>query len=423
MKTITIIVNTGLALLLTVLLSTCGPARNEEAADADHGSGGPLAETLQPPEGETHSAAEIDGQVTGHEEEEGIHLSRQQLDAMDVAYGDIRDMKVNDYLKATATLGLPPNAYAAVSARASGFIRDSRNYVEGDYVKRGAVIAYLENPEFIEHQREYLESAAELTYLQQELERQETLLAENAGILKRVQQFRSQVAAKVANVSGLRQRLEYLGIRTADLRPDNIIQQITLFAPRSGYITTISLHDGMYVEPSTQLMELIDEKHLHLELDVFERDIAQVEKGQRVTYQVPSRGDQRYTAEVHVIGKEFNTENKTVRVHAHLTGQQPPFIRDLFAEARIWLSDQTTPSLPESAIFRDGETAYVFAGPEDATGDEVSFERLRVNPGATDDGFTAVRLIDPLPAGMRIVTQGAYYVYAQSQSGELEHGH
>ena len=401
MKTIARIFSTGWVLFLTLLLSTCGPAQMDEREVAD-------PEMVME---EDHGA---DG---------GIHLSRQQLDAMDITYGELEEIKVNDYLRATGTLGLPPNAYAAVSARASGFIRESRNYVEGDYVKRGAVIAYLENLEFIEHQREYLEAVAELTYLRQDLERQETLLAENAGILKRVQQLRSEVAAKVANVSGLRQRLEYLGIRTDDLRPDNIIQQITLFAPRSGYITTIALHDGMYVEPSTQLMELIDEEHLHLELDVFERDVAQVEKGQRVTYQIPSLGDQRYIAEVHVIGKEFNTENKTVRVHAHLKGEQPPFIRDLFAEARVWLDDKTTPALPEEAIFRDGETAYVFAGPEEQRGDEVSFERLRVNPGATNDGYTAIRLIDPLPEGMRIVTRGAYYVYAQSQSGELEHEH
>jgi cobalt-zinc-cadmium efflux system membrane fusion protein len=142
-----------------------------------------------------------------------------------------------------------------------------------------------------------------------------------------------------------------------------------------------------------------------------------------VTYRIPSLGERRYTAEVHVIGKEFNTENKTVRVHAHLIGDHPPFIRDLFAEARIWLDDQTTPALPEEAIFREGEMAYVFVGPEVQQGEEVSFERLRVNPGATNDGYTAIRLIDSLPEGMRIVTRGAYYVYAQGQAGELEHEH
>jgi cobalt-zinc-cadmium efflux system membrane fusion protein len=142
-----------------------------------------------------------------------------------------------------------------------------------------------------------------------------------------------------------------------------------------------------------------------------------------VTYRIPSLGERRYTAEVHVIGKEFNTENKTVRVHAHLVGDHPPFIRDLFAEARIWLDDATTPVLPEEAIFREGEVAYVFAGTPTARAGEVEFERVRVRTGATDGRYTAIAFIDPVPEGMRIVTQGAYYVYAQGQAGELGHEH
>ncbi len=241
-------------------------------------------------------------------------------------------------------------------------------------------------------------------------------------MLKHVQRLRSEVAAKKAQLAGTRQQLEYLGIRTANLTTDNITNRITLFAPRSGYITSIAMHDGMYVEPATKLMELIDEDHFHLELDVFERDVAKIEKGQELTYTVPSLGPGRYTAEVHVIGKEFNEENKTVRVHAHPTGEQPPFVRGRFVEARIFLTDQTVQALPEEAVLRDGEMAYVFIAPAESTGD-VEFERLLVNPGITDGGFTAVRLIDPLPEGMRIVTQGAYFVYAQSQAGALEHEH
>jgi cobalt-zinc-cadmium efflux system membrane fusion protein len=183
------------------------------------------------------------------------------------------------------------------------------------------------------------------------------------------------------------------------------------------------MHDGMYVEPATKLMELIDQDHFHLELDVFERDVAKISKGQQLTYTVPSLGPGRYTAEVHVIGKEFNEENKTVRVHAHPTGEQPPFVRGRFVEARIFLTDQTVQALPEEAVLRDGEMAYVFIAPTESNGDEVEFERLPVRAGITDNGYTAVTLIEPLPAGMRVVTEGAYFVYAQSQAGELEHEH
>ena len=43
--------------------------------------------------------------------------------------------------------------------------------------------------------------------------------------------------------------------------------------------------------------------------------------------------------------------------------------------------------------------------------------------GTTDNGYTAVKLIDTIPDEMQIVTKGAYYVYAQSKAGELEHEH
>ena len=408
--------STILSLLFLITLCTCDRAH-------DHADEDGHAEYSKTVSGGRDDHGHDGDSATGEHSDEGIHLTTEQIDIMDIEFGDFTEMKVNGYLSATGTLGLPPNAHAAVSARAAGFIRNARNYVEGDYVRRGAIIAYLENPEFIEYQRQYLEAVAELIFLRQELARQETLVGADAGVVREVQRLRSQVAAKVANVQGVRQRLEYLGISTEHLTPETITQRITVFAPRSGYITSISLHDGLYVEPSTELMEVIDEEHLHLELDVFERDIAQLERGQRVTYQVPALGGERYAAEIHVIGKEFNTENKTVRVHAHLKGEQPPFVRDLFVEARIWLTDQTVRALPEQAVLWEGKTSYVFAAPAEPSGNKIEFNRLPVKPGATDNGFTAVELLSPLPAGMRIVTEGAYYVYAQGQAGTLEHAH
>lgn len=406
------------ALLLILLLCTCDRAQPHEEGDG-HDHDAPTEKMAS----DDHDGHDHDDEHGDHEEEEGIHLTTAQIETMDIGFGDFTDIKINDYVTATGTMDLPPNGYADVSARATGFVRNSRNYVEGDYIKRGATLGYLENPDFINHQQRYLELTAELVFLREELDRQETLLSADAGILKNVQRLRSDVAAKTAQLAGTRQQLEYLGISTADLTTDNITNRITLFAPRSGYITTIAMHDGMYVEPATKLMELIDQDHFHLELDVFERDVAKISKGQQLTYTVPSLGPGRYTAEVHVIGKEFNEENKTVRVHAHPTGEQPPFVRGRFVEARIFLTDQTVQALPEEAVLRDGEMAYIFITPTESTGDEVEFERLPVRAGITDNGYTAVTLIEPLPTGMRVVTEGAYFVYAQSQAGELEHEH
>lgn len=79
--------------------------------------------------------------------------------------------------------------------------------------------------------------------------------------------------------------------------------------------------------------------------------------------------------------------------------------------------------MPEKAIIKDGASSYVYVANDQQGGDEVKFEKLRVVAGVTDKGFTSVKLIDPVPDGMKIVTEGAYFVYAQSKAGELGHEH
>ncbi|MCB0706444.1 MAG: efflux RND transporter periplasmic adaptor subunit [Saprospiraceae bacterium] len=360
----------------------------------------------------------------GEDHAEGeIHLTKDQINTMGITFGDFSNQKINDFITATGTLGLPPNAYSSVSAKASGFIKESKKYIEGNYVEKGVVLAYLENPEFIKYQQAYLEVVAELSYLNPELERQQRLLEADAGISKTVQKLQSEVSLKMAALKGLEKQLIYLGINASNLSVDNIVERIPVLSPMSGYITSIKMHNGMYVTPELELMEVVSEDHLHLELDVFEMDIAGLKVGQKISYTVPALGDTVYEGEVHVIGKEFNVQNKTVRIHGHLEKKRPQFIKDLYVEAKVWLNDQTVQALPEKAIIQDGAFSYIYVAKPLQDGDELEFEALKVIPGASSMGFTSLKLIDPVPEGMSIVTNGAYFVYAQSKSGELTHEH
>ena len=413
-----------LSVATMLLLFSCGH-EHKEGDGHDHG-----AETTQYAEddGHDHGAEEGHGENDGHghgeEHVEGeIHLTKEQIKTMSIQFGDFSKIKINDYVSATGTLGLPPNALTSVSAKSSGFIKNSNKYVEGSYVKKGVIMAYLENPEFIQHQREYLEVAAELVFDRQELSRQKTLVEANAGIVKNVQRLQSEVNRKTGTLKSIAKQLAYLGINADELSPDNIIDRIPIYAPMGGYITSIKMHNGMFVSPELELMEIVNENHLHLELDVFEKDIANIKEEQKISYIVPALGNTAYDGEVHIIGKEFNTENKTVRIHGHLEKKRPKFIKDLFVEAKIWLNDQTVQALPEKAIIKDGASSYIYVANDQTESDELKFEQIMVIPGTTDKGFTSVKLIDKIPDGMKIVTDGAYYVYAQSKAGELAHEH
>ncbi|CAI8235631.1 MAG: Cobalt-zinc-cadmium resistance protein CzcB [Bacteroidia bacterium] len=400
-----------ITILSLLVFSSCGH-KHTEGDGHNHGA-----------EESTHS--EDDEHDHGGEEqhEEGLHLSKAQAKTIGLEFGTLSSIKVNDFVKATGSLGLPPNAHSSVSAKTNGIIKGTKKFVEGDYIKKGAVIAYLENADLIITQQDYLEAKAQLTLKGLEVERQNTLVESNAGVTKNLQNAQAEVAVLDAKTQGLAKQLSFLGISTSNLSPSTIKQQIAIVAPMSGYISKINFHNGMYAQSSISLMDIISSEHLHLELDVFEKDIANIKKGQKISYTVPALGQSVYYGSVEVIGKEFNANSKTIRVHGHLEGTKPTFLKDLFINAKIYLNNEESSALPEEAIIKDGANSFIYVANEKVDDKEIEFEKIAVVTGATDNGFTAVKLIDTIPDGMQIVTKGAYYVYAQSKAGELEHEH
>lgn len=384
-----------------------GKEQKKHAVDDGHGHG-----------------EESHGEQDGHDhEKEGVHLKKEQIESIGLEFGALSSIKVNDYVKATGLLGLPPNAYSAVTAKSSGIISGNKKFVEGDYVKKGETIAFIENREFITLQQQYLETKASYELKKLDLSRQQTLVEANAGVSRNLQTAESEADILEAKLAGISKELAYLGISSTNLKPSSITQKIAIVAPMSGYIAAIHLKNGMYADPNKPLMEIIATDHQHLELDVFERDIDKIRVGQKINYTIPAFGSKIYEGTVSVIGKEFNSTSKTIRIHGHLEGEKPSFYKDLYLNAKIWMNDNATNAVPESAVISDGARSFIYiANP--ATGvDEIEFKEIPVITGATNEGFTAIKLLEEIPEGMKIVIKGAYYVYAQSKAGELEHEH
>jgi len=147
-------------------------------------------------------------------------------------------LKVNDFVKATGTLGLPPNAQSSLSARADGIIKGTKKFVEGAYIKKGETIAYLENPDFIKTQQ---------ALQRLEVDRQQTLVDASAGITKDLQQAKAKAKILSTKGKGLSKQLSYLGISTDDLTADNIRQQISIASSASGYISERLFLHSIYI--------------------------------------------------------------------------------------------------------------------------------------------------------------------------------
>jgi len=94
----------------------------------------------------------------------------------------------------------------------------------------------------------------------------------------------------------------------------------------------------------------------------------------------------------------------------------------MFVEARIILDDKKVPTLPNDAITVDKGLFYIFVK-EEVHEEETHFKKIPVLKGVTDFGYTEVKLLEPLADNAEIVTEGAYFLMAQSKKGEEGAGH
>ena len=366
-----------------------------------------------------------------HEEETGPKdlaiFTSQQIEATGLETGSFQQIKLAGYIKANGMLDLPPSNQATINPPHQGFVEKTR-FLEGDYVKKGTVLAELSHPDYLLLQQEYLEVNSRLIFLTQELERQRTLAAANVSAQKKLQETEAEFNAMTARQSGLKERLAYIGISTQNLNAGSMQQRIAIRAPFSGYITKVNIRLGTLVGQETSMYEMVDNHHMHLELKVFEKDLFQVKKGQRITFRLPTQGNKTYEGDVHLIGKEFDQENRTVNIHGHLKGEHPEFVRGLYAEAQIWLDARTVPALPESAIISDEGKSYIFIEqhehheePDDY--DEKQYRKVLVRTGVTENGFTEVYPVESLDSDAKIVLSGAYYLMAEMNKGDADHDH
>ena len=406
----------------------------------------------------------------GHDEEEGtkteVILTEAQFKTVGVEMGEIEMRNMKTVIKANGTTTVPPQNRADISTLIGGTVQDIF-VLEGTYVAKGKTLATLQNLEVAEMQEEYNSAVASIEYLELEYERQKKLSDENVNPRKVFQEVKSKLAVERAKAKAAKNKLQALNV---SLSGNSSI--VPIVAPISGYVGKISITKGAFAEAGTILFEVIDNSKMHLDLNIYEKDIDKVYVGQEVNFVLVNQGNKSINGKIFGINKSFSNESKAVTVHAEIdTKDTKDLISGMYVTANINIENQKVMAVPSDAVVRNGEKYYIYildenAGGHDhdhdheaetkekhAEGDghghakedashegeehnhdheakttekedhkEIQFKAIEVVPGTTDLGYTEIKLIDKLPANAKVVKKGAFYLLAQSVGGG-EHVH
>ncbi|WP_139958117.1 efflux RND transporter periplasmic adaptor subunit [Flavicella sediminum] len=373
------------------------------------------------PKKEAEHAQNSDVETEGHHEEvEEAMLTNQQFKALNMKTGVIELRTMSGYVEANGTLEVPPQNEAAVTSFIGANVVAIK-VIEGDKVEKGQVLAYLSHPNIIQMQTDYLHAYTTSNFLKKNNDRQQKLVAAGAGSGANFQKAEADYRKSKALENGLKAQLQLLQINTATIRKGTLVKNIELRSPIDGFVQKVEIKTGQYVEPQTELFEIVNTHHVHADLMIFEKDVYKVKKGQKVNFNVQSFPDEELSAEIYSVSKTFESAPKAVHVHAEIENKKGHLIPGMYIKGKIQINNTKRKAIPESAIIKRGNQFFVFS--VERENEDWSFKPIEVIVGEKDEAWLAIEFMEEIDETTMFAYNNAYYLLAQMEKGEAGHHH
>ncbi len=328
-----------------------------------------------------------------------VTITKKQMAELKIQMAIPEIQSIGLSVHANGKIEVPPQNKTFISLPYGGKIK-SISILDGDYVKKGEELIEIEHPEIIQLQQDYLEVVATLELLQLEVERQQTLVNNEAGSLKNLQQAKSSLNVAKAKKSGLRAKLEIANVQLSKLDNGQIQRIISIKSPFDGVVTKIHANVGEFAAENINLMEIIDLKHAHAEVYVFEKDAKYILEGQKVKIKM-LESDEEQTATVYLVGKEVD-KDRTIKVHCHFEKESTKIIPGSFFKATILTNPVELPTISSESVVKIQNKDAVFVKVSDNK-DNVVFEPYFITILKQNDGRVAFEYANKKPKANQLI--------------------
>lgn len=348
-----------------------------------------------------------------HEEEQhadDIVLTDRQIKAVGITFGKIEEKNLSDVVRVNGSTSLNPQDKAEVSPLVGGSLR-SISVIEGSRVAKGQTVAWIENTDIVALQREYLQAQSQLTRTKSELARQRELKTSGAGIEKNLQQAESEYQIAHSSVVGLGCQLRQLGISEASVKRGAMVTRIPIKSPISGFVDKIYKSTGSYADAQQPVMTIVDGSKMHIDINIFEKDMEGLKVGQQVNFVLTNNASVRLKGEIYEFASTFTDKTKSLIAHVKIVDKTnaAKLIPGMYVTGTIERGRRPLPAVPSGAIASSEGKSYIFVL-EKKDKDDSHFQRIEVITGAEELGYVQISPLVNVAKDATIVTSGAFYL-------------
>ena len=339
-----------------------------------------------------------------------VTLSDAQFKNAKIETTTLQEKNISTVLQLNGKIDVPPQNMVSVSVPLGGYLK-STELLPGMHINKGSVIAVMEDQQYIQLQQDYLLAKSKLHFAELEYNRQKELNETQASSNKVTEQAQSELNVQRITMNALAEKLRLINKNPGTISADNISKTINIYSSISGYVSKVNVNIGKYVNPADVLFELINPTDIHLNIKVFEKDIARLSIGQKVIAYDNAHPDKKHICEIILISKDINPEG-TADVHCHFEIFDKSLLPGTYMNAEVEVTANNINTLPEECIVNFEGQEYVFI--ETA---KQQFEITPIKTGTKENGIVAITNTEML-TGKTIVTHGAYTLLMKMKNKE-----
>lgn len=319
-----------------------------------------------------------------------VELTKKQLDNSKIKVGSLTQSPLSTTIKVNGKITLAPNAMASVSMPLGGYIKNIK-VMPGMVVKKGQILAVIEDQSYVQIQHDYLTTKQQLAFASKDYVRQKELNASQAVSEKNFQLAESEFAKQRITLKSLEEKLKLIQINPGTLTANSISKSVNIYAPISGMITKVDVNIGKYVSATDMLFQIMDNQSIYAKLNVFEKDAANLSIGQKIKVFTNSQPDVFYETKIEFVNKSYSDES-AIEVYAKIFNTTKKLIPGNYINALIQINNNNAFVLNNDAIVNYEGGKFVFIQNENKN----TFSMQEVQLGTITDKVSEILNYDLL---------------------------
>ncbi len=336
-----------------------------------------------------------------------------EVSATNVTVAEVKRQTIEDTV--TYTGEIKASEHTSVSAKVSGTAK-SIFFEVGEYVKEGDVLLQIDNTDYLTQynqayaaytsamsQSKSAVATAQLEYNNAKINHDNQKVLYDSGAISKVAYDTAVTRFENAKIN-LNAATEQAGLNGARASLDaaqNALDNTTLRAPISGYISSKNANPGQMVTPGVEVFSIKNTDSVDAQIYVTESIISKINFETKAIIEVSS-AEKTLEGVVTTASPTKNTQTGLYDVRITIENSDASLKDGMFADITLTLSDSADALVvPSESVFEDG-AKYVYIAENDTA------KKVKVTTGITTDEFTEI--VSGVKEGDKIIVSGKEYL-------------